>query len=156
MLTFFVGASVRASMSWPVNLCKQFVHKSCRFWLCREVDLNFYCEFTQHARLIKSHSVWLAYNFHFSKSLILLSAKKERKKKKKGSNSPTECLCWPVGRLAVEEEEQEGEECMATAGSAVAGRPVVRGRVPEGRGWPLFNSCLCSCWRKRGGTSLGG
>lgn len=63
----------------------------------------------------------------------------------------------------MEEEEQEVEECAATAaaGSVVAGRPVVvvaaiRGRVPGGRGWPLFSSCLCSCWRKRGGTSLGG
>lgn len=64
-----------------------------------------------------------------------------------------------MGKLAVEDEEQEGEECMATAaaGSLVVGRPVVMtGRVPEGRGWPLFSSCLCSCWRKRGGTSLGG
>ena len=65
-----------------------------------------------------------------------------------------------MGKLAVEEEEQDGGEFMATAaaaGSLAEGRPVVmRGRVPEGRGWPLFNSCLCSCWRKRGGTSLGG
>lgn len=59
----------------------------------------------------------------------------------------------------MEEEEQEGEEgvAAAAAGSVVVGSPVVvTGRVPEGRGWPLFNSCLCSCWRKRGGISLGG
>lgn len=28
-------------------------------------------------------------------------------------------------------------------------------RAPVGKGWPLFSSCLCSCCRKRGGTSLG-
>lgn len=55
----------------------------------------------------------------------------------------------PVGKLAAVEEEQEREACMATvaaAGSLVVGRPVVmRGSVPKGRGWPRFNSCLCSC-----------
>lgn len=69
-----------------------------------------------------------------------------------------------MGKLAVEEEEEEerdGDEFMATvaaADSLVLGCPVARrgGGVPEGRGWPLFNSCFWSCWRKRGGTSLGG
>lgn len=65
-----------------------------------------------------------------------------------------------MGKLAAEEEEQDGDEFMATdaaADSLVLGSSVDRrGGVPEGRGWPLFNSCFCSCWRKRGGTSLGG
>lgn len=37
--------------------------------------------------------------------------------------------------------------------AACAGLTLVR--VPVGNGWPLFNSCFCSCWRKRGGTSRG-
>lgn len=41
-------------------------------------------------------------------------------------------------------------------GESVPGWAGARGRAPAGSGWPLFSSCLCSCWRNRGGTSRGG
>ncbi len=61
----------------------------------------------------------------------------------------TLCTSWRRGWPGWVWQEKGWDEGLADTG-------CTRAVLPVGRGWPRFSSCLCSCWRKRGGTSRGG